>query len=223
MAAELMDTLSADTTLAALTAWDPGALAVSRVLSDRLDTPLVEAAFSRLVIDPNRALDAPDLIRTESETGPIPANQALPEDERQYRIDRFHRPYHAAIDTLLDARRHAGQESVLVCLHSFAPVHRGRARPWPVGILPGHDPGFSLALRQALADLVPGLAIGWNEPYASMRGVTLTLERHGRGLAATMIELRHDEILSPDGVALWADRLAEALMAALLARRALEA
>ena len=40
-----------------------------------------------------------------------------------------------------------------------------------------------------------------------MNGVTYTLEHHGdgRGLDATMIEIRHDEILEPAGVSLWAD------------------
>ena len=52
----------------------------------------------------------------------------------------------------------------------------------------------------------PDLNIGWNEPYSAMNGVTYTLEHHGdgRGLDATMIEIRHDEILEPAGVALWA-------------------
>ena len=55
-------------------AWDPGALAVSRALSAQLDAPLVQSTVSRLIIDCNRALDAPDLIWTLSEATPIPAN-----------------------------------------------------------------------------------------------------------------------------------------------------
>lgn len=201
-------------------AWDPGALAVSRALSDQLDAPLVATTYSRLVIDPNRRLDAPDLIWTLSEATHIPGNENLTDDERQYRIDHYHRPYHAAIETLLEARRHAGQHTVLVCMHSFTPVYHGQHRPWEIGLVVPRDECFTAALRDALAEQEPGLTIGWNEPYAAHMGLTLTLERHGddRGIDATMIELRHDEILSPDGVALWCSRLAEALMAALLKR-----
>ena len=42
-------------------AWDPGAYAVALKLSDLLDAPLVASTVSRLVIDCNRAYDAPDL------------------------------------------------------------------------------------------------------------------------------------------------------------------
>ena len=54
-------------------AWDPGALAVSQRLSEKLDAPLVQSTVSRIVIDCNRELDAPDLIWTLSETTRIAA------------------------------------------------------------------------------------------------------------------------------------------------------
>ena len=202
-------------------AWDPGALAVSRHLSDVLDAPLVQSTVSRLVIDCNRDLSAPDLIWTLSEATRIAANEGLDAGERQYRIDHFHRPYHAAIETLLEARRHAGRETVLVCMHSFTPVYHGVERPWPIGLIHGLDTRFTEALYHELRAEDPSLNVGWNEPYAALSGVTLTLERHGdgRGLEATMIEIRHDEILEPAGVAFWADRLARCLQAARLARK----
>ena len=197
-------------------AWDPGALAVSRLLADQLDAPLVEATFSRLIIDPNRDLDSPELIWTFSEATRIAANEALDAAERQYRIDHYHRPFHASIETLLEARRHARQETILVCMHSFTPVYNGVARPWPIGLIHGEDTRFTAALRDSLAAADPQLEIGWNQPYAARAGVTLTLERHGdgRGIDATMIELRNDEILAPVGVDLWAQRLAGCLAAA---------
>ncbi|MCR6670323.1 N-formylglutamate amidohydrolase [Devosia ginsengisoli] len=202
-------------------AWDPGALAVSQRLADRLDAPLVQSTVSRIVIDCNRELDAPDLIWTLSESTRIAANEHLDAAERQYRIDHFHRPYHAAIETLLEARRHAGQETILVCMHSFTPVYLGIARPWPIGLIHGVDTGFTRALFDALKDEAPDLNLGWNEPYAALNGVTLTLEKHGdgRGLPATMIEIRNDEILDPTGVTLWADRLGRCLETARQALR----
>ncbi|MFN4209047.1 MAG: N-formylglutamate amidohydrolase [Devosia sp.] len=202
-------------------AWDPGALAVSHALSDLLDAPLVQSTVSRLIIDCNRELDAPDLIWTLSESTHIAANENLDPAERQYRIDHFHRPYHASIETLLEARRHAGRETILVCMHSFTPVYRGVVRPWPIGLIHGVDTGYTKALFDALKAEDPSLNVGWNEPYAALNGVTLTLEKHGdgRGLDATMIEIRNDEILEPAGVALWSTRLARCLEAARQARK----
>ncbi len=197
-------------------AWDPGAGAVSRQLSRILDAPLVESTVSRLIIDCNRALDAPDLIWTLSERTRIAANENLSTEERAFRIASYHRPFHHAIDQLLDARHQAGRESIVICMHSFTPVFLDVSRPWPIGLIHGRDTAFTERLRQALAATDATLNIGWNQPYAALNGVTLTLEKHGdgRGLEATMIEIRNDEILSPEGVGRWADLLARTLEAA---------
>lgn len=194
-------------------AWDPGALAVALRLTDLLDAPLIYSTVSRLVIDCNRAADAPDLVPALSERTEIPANAALSATERAQRLEAYHRPFHDAIDTALEARAAAGQETVLVTIHSFTPVYKDVARPWPIGLIPGLDPAFSNALRDALAAEAPALNIGWNEPYSARNGVTYTLEHHGdrRGLPATMIEIRNDEILEPAGVEAWAARLARCL------------
>lgn len=203
-------------------AWDPGALAVSIRLSELLDGPVVHSTVSRLVIDCNRELDAPDLIPAVSEDTAIPGNAAVSPEDRVRRIALAHAPFHAAIDRVLDTRASAGRETILVCMHSFTPVYRGVSRPWPIGLIPPRNEDFTGALRDALRADISDLNIGWNEPYSALSGVTLTLEHHGDGrkLDATMIEIRHDEILEPDGVALWADRLARCLRGARVALRA---
>ena len=197
-------------------AWDPGALAVSRLLSGLLDAPLVASRISRLVIDANRDADSPGLIWTLSEATRIAANENLPASERQQRIEAYHRPYHAAIEDVLGRRQRAGQEAILVCVHSFTPMFLGTGRPWEIGLIHGREDRFTRALCAALATEAPTLNIGWNEPYSALSGVTYTLERHGdeRGLDATMIEIRHDEILEPQGVSHWAELLARCLTAA---------
>lgn len=203
-------------------AWDPGALAVSEALVQVLDAPLVASRVSRLVIDANRDLDAPDLIWTLSEATRIAANENLSPEERAFRIATYHRPFHDAVDEVLDRRQRKGIETVLVCVHSFTPVYLGQARPWPIGVLHGRDEGFTRAFRDALAADRPDLNIGWNQPYAALNGVTLTLEKHGdgRGLDATMLEIRNDEIRSPEGVAMWAGLIGRALQGAYAARLA---
>lgn len=194
-------------------AWDPGALAVALRLSERLDAPLVHSTVSRLVVDCNRDQAAPDLIPKISELTRIPGNAALEPGETLTRVARYHTPFHAAITALLDRREAAGQETILVTVHSYTPVYKGVQRPWPIGLIHGRDTRFTRALGDALLTEWPDLMLGWNEPYAALNGVTHTLEHHGdgRGLEATMIEIRHDEILEPAGVTFWSDRLARAL------------
>lgn len=205
-------------------AWDPGALAVSRVMSESLDATLVHSAVSRLIIDCNRDLDAPDLIWTVSEATRIAANENLGAEERAFRIRSYHAPFHDAIDRRIAARRARGQETVLVCMHSFTPTYHGVARPWPVGLIHGVDDRFAAAVRDALLAADAELLVGWNEPYTALNGVTLTLERHGdaNGLASVMVEIRNDEIADARGVARWAATLADALTRAHAERDAAE-
>lgn len=195
-------------------AWDPGALAVATWLSEALDSPLVHSTVSRLVVDCNRFTDSDTLIAEISEHTTVPGNIGISPAERAARISLYHAPYHAAIDRLLEARQQAGLASILVCVHSFTPVFKGFTRPWPIGVLPPIDETFSAALLDALKLELPGMNIGWNQPYAGGSGVSYTVDHHGAQIPATMIELRHDEILEPAGVTLWADRLARCLEAA---------
>ena len=82
-------------------AWDPGALPVAERMAAALDAVLVQSCISRLVIDCNRPLDAPDLIPAVSETTEIPGNRDLTGDERARRIALAH----AALSRR-DRRRH---------------------------------------------------------------------------------------------------------------------
>jgi predicted N-formylglutamate amidohydrolase len=202
-------------------AWDPGALAVARLLSARLDAPLLWPDVSRLVIDCNRAPDASSLIVVESEGRPVPANRVVGEEERTRRLDRIHAPYHAAIDACLRRRVAAKLPTALIAIHSFTPVYLGRVRPWQVGIVFEEDRRIADRLIGGLrAD--PALNVGVNEPYAPADHVYYTVARHAGqwGLPAAMIEIRNDEIGDEAGQRSWADRLANRLVPATPGLRA---
>ena len=192
-------------------AWDPGALSVAMRLAHLLDAPLVQATASRLVVDCNRFTDSDSLIPEISEYTEIPGNIGISSTERAERIARYWVPFHDTVDRVLAARKAAGLETILVCMHSFTPVFKGFERPWPIGILPAPDERYSKRLFDALRAEDPSMNVGWHEPYAGAAGYSYTVEHHGDGLEATMIEIRNNEILEPAGVAFWADRLARCL------------
>jgi predicted N-formylglutamate amidohydrolase len=195
-------------------AWDPGALAVARLLSAKLDAPLFWPDASRLIIDCNRAADARTLIVVESEGRPVPANRGLSEEERSRRLANIHAPYHAAIDACLKSRMAEGRPTALIAIHSFTPVYLGNARPWQIGILFDDDRRLADPLISGLkADTT--LTVGINQPYSPADGVYYTLSRHAgpRGLPAAMIEIRNDEIGDEAGALSWADRLARIFVA----------
>jgi predicted N-formylglutamate amidohydrolase len=190
-------------------AWDVGAHGLARRLSVNLDAPLVSAPASRLIVDPNRDLAAPDLIPKTAEGVVVPGNAGLSETERRARIDAFHAPYHDAIDAVLAAR---ADIAAVVSIHSFTPVLLGDVRPWHAGVLHRADARLADVMIGVLTREA-GLIIGRNKPYAPEDGVFYTLDRHGRGRATAMVEVRNDLIGDDIGQAHWAQRLADAVKA----------
>jgi predicted N-formylglutamate amidohydrolase len=194
-------------------AWDPGALAVARGLSARLDAPLVWPDASRLVIDCNRPHDSGSLIVMETERGPVPANQGLSQHERRRRLEHIHAPYHAAIDALLKRRMDAHLPTAVVAIHSFTPVFFGKHRPWQIGVVFGDDRRLAdILIRKLKSD--SALTVGINQPYSPADQVYYTVERHAgpQHLPAAMIEIRNNEIAGDLGQRTWADRLADILI-----------
>lgn len=190
-------------------AYDIGARGVTLELARLLDAPAVLGRFSRLVIDPNRGEDDPTLVMRLYDGVIVPANRRIDAAETARRRDAFHRPYHAAIEALIDARLAAGAPPALISIHSFTPkLYAGRPRPWHVGVLWHVDDRLSAPLIARLR-AEPDLCVGDNQPYAGqLEGDTLS--RHGlrRNLRHVLIELRHDLIETEDRQRLWAARLA---------------
>ncbi len=195
--------------------WDIGIAEVTRGLARRLDAPAVLSRFSRLAIDPNRALDDPTLIPQISDGVVIPGNQDLTTADIQARIESFHRPYHQAIERALDALVARGPAPAVVSMHSFTPVIKGVERPWQVGILWDADPRLAQPLMARMR--AQGMSVGDNEPYTARDGHGYTLSEHAasRGLAHVLIELRQDLIDTHHGAAAWTDRLADSLRVVL--------
>ena len=193
-------------------AWDIGAAAVSRLMSDALDAPLVEQVYSRLVIDCNRPPRVASSIPRLSEATMIPGNEALSREAAEMRRQEVFDPYHHRITDIIDQRLRDGRPTVLVSLHSFTPIYAGVARPWHIGTLYHHDTTLPPKLLQALraeADLV----VGNNEPYAVSDETDYTIPVHGeaRGLISTGIEIRQDLIADQPGQRQWAERLTRIL------------
>jgi len=193
-------------------AWDIGIAGVARALSSHLDAHLIAQAYSRLVIDCNRPLDAPGSIPRISEATIIPGNEGLSREATEARRRQVFDPYHRRITDVIDGRLAQGMPTVLISLHSFTPVYAGIKRPWHVGTLYQRDrrlPPLLLRGLRASGDLV----VGDNEPYAVSEETDYTIPVHGeaRGLMNTGIEIRQDLISDQAGETEWAERLAAIL------------
>ncbi|WP_404478952.1 N-formylglutamate amidohydrolase [Novosphingobium sp. BL-52-GroH] len=190
---------------------DIGVQGLGEVLARLLDAPFVHQAYSRLVVDCNRLPVRPDAIPEFSDGTAIPGNWHLSERARTARTAAIHGPYHAAIATLLDARRTAGEQTILLSLHSFTPKLNGVTRPWDAGVLHGSGRNdFARGLRDALGEQA-GLIVGDNEPYAmDETDYTVPIHAFPRNLPYAEIEVRQDLIRDLSGQKAWAMNLAEA-------------
>ena len=197
-------------------AWDVGARGVTLRLAARLGAGAILSTFSRLVIDPNRGEDDPTLVMRLYDGSIVPGNRRITHGEIERRLERYHRPYHGAIEEAIGAIEETGREPVLVSIHSFTPRLRGRGlRPWHVGVLWDRDDRLVAPLIDRLR-AEPDLSIGDNEPYSGqLRGDCMW--RHGtcRGLPHVLLEIRNDLIRDHDAQAEWAARLAPMIRAAV--------
>ncbi len=193
-------------------ALDIGIRQLGRAMAARMDAIFVHQHYSRLVIDCNRDPARWDAMPEVSDHTIIPGNQRLPPKVRADRIAAIHTPYHTAIAGLIEARKAAGRETIMVALHSFTPAMGDRPRPWQVGVL--HHLGDTRYAHALLAALraEDGLTVGDNEPYR-MDQIDYSIPRHAYPdrLGYAEIEVRQDLLADDAGVAEWCARLTSAL------------
>lgn len=194
--------------LASHIAWDPGAAAVARLLSEQLHAPLVMTGYSRLIIDCNRPLASAESIAEQSAGIAVPGNRDLTPAQRQQRIDALFAPYHAAIERLLESR--AGRTRLLLSIHSFTPHWHGEPRPWAIGISGWHQRQLESKLIETLA-MSGKYQVGDNQPYPIEDDIDYTLPVHSDAhrIPGIMVEIRQDGIATEAGVATWAQRIAD--------------
>jgi len=196
-------------------AYDIGAYGVTRRVAQALGVPAISTRFSRLLIDPNRGLDDPTLIMRLSDGAVVPGNRHIAPEERDKRVAAYYEPYHLAIDDLIERCMAAGVPPVLLSIHSFTELWKGKARPWHAAILWDRDYRFAVPLLEALR-AEEGLVVGENEPYdGKLAGDCMWQHGTRRGIAHTILEVRQDLIRDEAGQAEWAARIAKAAAAIL--------
>lgn len=190
-------------------AWDPGALALARGLSDRLDAMLIHAPVSRLVYDCNRAPDMPGAMPSRSEVHDIPGNAAISAEERLARTEAIYLPWVQGVHARIQRRIALGLLPVIVTIHSFTPVYFGKPRRVEFGVIHDADPALSVAVLNA-AHKLTRLNVELNSPYSAQDDVTHTLRVQATpyGLPNTMLEIRNDLIADDAACAAMADQLA---------------
>jgi predicted N-formylglutamate amidohydrolase len=193
-------------------AYDIGAEAVSRYLSEHCDAVLVQANYSRLIVDPNRHPGTPSSIPKASEDVVVPGNHDLSPEDVVRREASFFWPYHEAVTRQLDRFRARSQIPALISIHSFTPAFLGFERPWHIGVLWHRDDRIPGPLMKRLA-AEPDICVGDNEPYSARSPEGYSVETHAdnHGYPNVLIEIRQDLIATNAGVTRWGGFMAHVL------------
>ncbi|GAA3946468.1 N-formylglutamate amidohydrolase [Allohahella marinimesophila] len=200
-------------------AWDPGALEVARHLSEFLDARLVASSVSRLIYDCNRPPHAHDAMPARSEIHDIPGNVNLSDDDRANRVSGVYQSFE---DTLRQTIEHMSGTPIIITIHSFTPIYKGKNRTIDIGVLHDDDSRLADAVLQ-IADQHCERVVRRNEPYGPGDGVTHTLRTHAlkARYLNVMIEIRNDLIATAHDQKAMALMLAGLLTAAIKVAQAL--
>ncbi|APV41944.1 N-formylglutamate amidohydrolase [Pseudomonas frederiksbergensis] len=192
-------------------AWDIGALALAEGLARALGATLLAANYSRLLVDLNRPLQAPDSIPAQSEIYQVPGNRDLDEATREYRRQSLFEPFHSRLTDLIDERVAQGRTVRVVGVHSFTPVYHDQPRALEVGVLFGKGVEYAQRLIDGLRR--HPLKVAGNEPYKINPLGDMTVPVHGdaRGLESVLIEVRNDLLRTPENVRRFTEYLAPLL------------
>jgi len=190
--------------------WDIGAAELALAVAKRLNAPLILQRYSRLVIDCNRPPCSDGAIPKFSDKRPIPGNQNLTEAQKTARRDEVFAPFNRAIELGFDLAPRVAAFSI----HSYTPALEGGARrPWHAGFLTRKDTATAGLMLDHIAQSVPDLSLAVNQPYLVDDETDWFLPVHAetRKLRHTLIEVRNDLIVHPEGIAHWAKLLAGAI------------
>ncbi|WP_374405453.1 N-formylglutamate amidohydrolase [Pelagerythrobacter sp.] len=184
-------------------ALDIGVEGMAERMARRHGIPAHIACVSRLVCDLHREEDEPAVIPETSDGHLIPGNIGA---DREARLARFHRPYHDALGTWLEAAK----PELIVALHSFTPAldSADEERPWEVALLYNED---DRAARHAIRLFgEQGLTVGDNQPYSGKQ-LNATMDRHAEAFERPYltIEIRQDMIAREADQARWAALVAD--------------
>ncbi|MCF6274576.1 MAG: N-formylglutamate amidohydrolase [Robiginitomaculum sp.] len=193
-------------------AWDIGAETLTRQLCKTYGAAGLLAGFSRLVIDPNRAVGSAGSIPDISDGTPIPGNQSLSPEQKSERVERYYQPYHDALEAQLDAAQERFIDPLIISIHSFTPeMASGQKRALDIGLLWKADPEKAHRLKAEIERVYP-YHVELNEPYSALH-LNYTIDQHviARGLRHTTLEVRQDLIDTDAKTMVMAKHLTKAL------------
>ncbi|MFG0292567.1 MAG: N-formylglutamate amidohydrolase [Phycisphaerales bacterium JB050] len=202
----------ADLALHSHRGWDLGALKVAGLIARQLCAPLLAWPITRLLVEPNRSLGAPDLFSRFS--------RSLNESDRQSIIDHYYRPYRASVERLITALVAMGHRVLHLGIHSCTDELNGRTRDLELGLLFDPDRRFETeavnTMHRWFDQHAPEYRVRLNEPYRGTDDGLTTFLRTcfpDRAYAGLELEFRQGHIADETTMNAISDAVARAVIA----------
>lgn len=213
--AELSDLGVDEATKNSHAAWDLGALAMAKLMMEKLNSPLIAQQVSRLVYDCNRPPHEPSAMPKKSEIYEIAGNVNLSQAERDERTSLYYKPFNEMMKQCVSNELESKNQPIIVTIHSFTRSYFGKDRHVEIGILHDEDARYSDAILE-VAKNDGDFELKRNEPYGPEDGVTHSLKEYAQphGLHNVMIEVCNDLIANDEAQEMMAEKLAVYLLAA---------
>ena len=196
--------------------WDPGALALTLSLSEKLGYPVFYSEISRLVVELNRSEHNRALF--SDITG------ALPNAEKQHILDTYYYPFRKKVFSHISRKIQQGGFVIHFSVHTFAPEVDGKIRNADTGLL--YDPSrkserdVAVRIADSLKHNAPHIRIRMNYPYAGKADGHATALRKSFGpgeYAGLEFEINQQLVTgSSDGISAIHENLALAIKSALM-------
>lgn len=138
--------------------WDPGAIEIAQIISDKLGSPFFKCEATRLLVEANRSLFSANLFSEYT--------AALTVAEREEVLNQYYYPHRSGVEKWISE---ATLPVLHISMHTFTPVFQNITRTVDIGLL--FDPDrvnesiFCRKCRNALTESLPDLSVRFNEPY----------------------------------------------------------
>lgn len=189
--------------------YDIGASELTQRLAEQLDATAILCNYSRLVIDCNRPLSAPDCIPTVSDGVEIVGNISLSFEQKMWRIEQIYQPFHNCVASVLAEKLIKNHQTKLANIHSFTPMlaETGVKRPWEMGFVYRDIEPSKRLIDYLRAET--SYTIGDNEPYNGVihRGYTVPAHADAQEMLSFLVEFRQDLLTTPADILHWASVL----------------
>jgi predicted N-formylglutamate amidohydrolase len=180
--------------------WDPGTKQLALRWHEQVESELVIATVTRLLVDLNRSPNHPQAFSE--------ITRDLQEAEKLQLLARYHAPHRTQVTEQVRIAINRGRRVLHIGIHSFTPILNGQVRNAEIGLL--YDPRRKWELeicrrwRDALRSMSVQPRVRMNYPYrGTSDGLTTSLRKSFDANMYAGIELEINQQLPLAGGRIW--------------------